>query len=167
MEEISMESKIDHYVVLDNEAKDVKRQMDEIRSDIISYVENEKGDEKSILLEGSTGKIMVSFAESLSVNTKSKDFEDVEVAFDNGDIGELFNKVVTMSIPPSKVDAVMATLKEEGLDDIVTVTTKWGVVKKEFDNYRKTKFADIDNDELQCKVKDVVNIAITPRLQVK
>ena len=51
MEEISMKFKIDEYVVLDNEAKDVKRQMEELRPDIVTFAEKEKGDEKSVLLK--------------------------------------------------------------------------------------------------------------------
>ena len=168
MKDNVMKAKIDHYAVLDYEVKDVKRQMDELRSDIIDYAEEAKNaEDKSILIEGDNKKLMVSFAESFSVDTKSKEFESIEQAFDDGDVSEIINKTITMNIPSSKVEAIMATLKEEGLDEFVTVTTKWGIIKKEFEKYRKTKFADIENEELKCKVKEVVKISITAKIQVK
>ena len=167
MEKGHLKEKVEYYVVLDNEKKDIERQMDGLKSDFISYAKEVRGSDKSVIIDGDENKLQVTFAESLSVNNKIDEFKEIEKRCEKGELSDLFDKKVSLNIPPEKTDEVMRVLGDAGLLKDISVTTKWSVVKKEYDKIRKNKFADLEKQGLSDKVRKVICVSVSPRIQVK
>ena len=140
-----LKSKVEIYVVADKQEKSSKSDKEGVRGDIIQAGKDLKPeDEKSVVLDGLTGNVRVTFAESFNIKPSASFVE----AYKSGKYPQI-KKSVSLSVLPENSDEVIMALVKAGLIAKVSVVESY-----EFDT--KKKIASKDFDEVLKKSVDVV-----------
>jgi hypothetical protein len=114
---------VDRGGEVDVQMKNLSTEDKGIKKRIADEVERGLQDgELSLRLEGKKAVAAVSVVEKYELNASADRFEDADKAIRAGQFGDVVKVVKVLNIPPAKVEAAFAVLKQMGMTDVLLET---------------------------------------------